>query len=67
MLFYMDCLLLPIDTLRTLVNMSYNVGESAGMALLLPDLIMAFVRLRTKALPMDNFFAAFYKVAAIGK
>ena len=29
------------------------------MALLLPDLIMAFVGLRTKALPMDNFFAAF--------
>ena len=41
MLFYMDCLLLPIDTLRTLVNMSYNVEESAGMALLLPDFIMA--------------------------
>ena len=29
------------------------------MALLLPDLIMAFVKLGTKALPMDNFFAAF--------
>ena len=37
------------------------------MALVLTDLIMAFVRPRTKALPMDNFFAAFYKVAAIGK
>ena len=41
--------------------------QSAGMALLLPDLIMVFVRLGTKAMPMDNFFAAFYKVAAIGK
>ena len=37
------------------------------MALLLPDFIMAFGRPRTKALPMDNFFATFYKVAAIGK
>ena len=31
------------------------------MALLLPDLIMVFVRLGTKALPMDNFFAAFIR------
>ena len=37
------------------------------MALLLPDLIMAFVRLGTKALPMDNFFAAFKREATIGK
>ena len=41
--------------------------ESAVMALLLPDLIMVFVKLGTKALPIDNFFAAFYTVAAIGK
>jgi hypothetical protein len=37
------------------------------MALLLPDFIMAFRRPRTKALPMDNFFATFYQVVAIGK
>ena len=61
MLFYMDHLLPPIDTLRTLVNMSYNVAETAGMAPRVPDLIMAFVRLRTKALPVDNFLPPFMR------
>ena len=38
------------------------------MALLLPDhAYYGLCKRLTKALPMDNFFAAFYKVAAIGK